>query len=219
MNNDDDFIRKFGPLPAGAMSKEDEEAIAGERAPKDRGGRFPKFYRVEVEEIRESLEKHSLLAERYGVSVETIKRVREVGRFAGITYIPRDEMDRRTPLPNGKPRPTSNSEGTGYKRGRPFKSGRSHVTPQERRMMASDIRPIAEAAQAYGVSVPYLKKLRKEMGVSHIRAEALSHRMIRNITRDERPIADVARDMNLPTQIVRAIKEGSFTQNLKRGDT
>lgn len=223
---DEEIIRSLMPQPVGTKTQEQEEMATGPKNPAERGGRFPKFYRHEVDEIRKSHEKHSVVAEQYGVSVETIKRVREVGRYINERYIPRDEIDRR-PLYRDKHRDkpkapkkavTPQGNAPAGRKGRPFKSGRADLTDLEKQMIAKDIRSARQVAEAHQISVPYVKKLRREMGVSHVRTGPLSHRTVRDIHQDKKPLQQIAEERHLPVQIVRAIKEGSFMDKLK-GDT
>lgn len=206
------IIKKFAPLPAGVKSREEEEMEKGVRPPKERGGRLPMFYRSEVDEIQNSLEKHAILAERFGVSVETIKRVREVGAFADIPYVARDEVDRKKPKVTTKVRAFAKSNG-GH-RGRPFKSGRGPLTLGEKRAIAASMTPIAETAHSFGISIQLVKKIRMEMGGAAIRIKPVSHRIVRDVHKDTRPLQEIADAHHLPVQIVRSIKEGTFSQRL-----
>lgn len=208
------IMQTFAPPKRGAVSREEEEAVKGIRPPNERGGRLPKFYRSEANEIRSSFAPNSVLAEQYGVSVETIKRVREVGRYADVPYIARDEVDRRSTSKGNVSQPKRKRANVRENRGRPYKSGRSQLLSHERKAIANSILTLKETAEMYGVSVSMVKLLRREYGTTMNRTGPLTHRLVRDIHKDARPVDEVAKDNHLPVQIVRAIREGTFSQRL-----
>jgi hypothetical protein len=85
------------------QSQVEEEMVAGAKPPAERGGRLPIFYRTEVEAIKRDERPIEEIAHSWGVSYDTIQKVKQRGRFANVPYIPRDEIDRRINYVTGDP--------------------------------------------------------------------------------------------------------------------
>jgi hypothetical protein len=192
------------------MDREQEESIYGEREPMARGGRIAKFYRAEVELIKQDGRPLNEIAEEWGVSYDTILRVKERGRFLGVPYIPRDEVDRRLNYGGERLQPVMKDFPLvrGRKKGRPFKSGRTApFTEAERQEVAQDLRHAKELAAEYNVSVSYIERIRREMGVSHIRRGPLNEKIVAAIKADQRRYEEIASKWKIPTSVVQQIKE------------
>jgi hypothetical protein len=215
-NKDDE---EFSPL----LSEEAEKLLAAITPPKTytglptevnirealrKPGRVPKFYRDEVEQIKQDTRRIEDIAASWGVSFDTIQRVRQAGRFKHVPYIPRDEIDRRVNYLTGEPVQPTMSEfpvPPSPKRGRPFGSGRREpMNDEEKLAIATDPRPPRDVAQEYGVSTSYVNKLRRQ--AFDARRGALSKGTIEAIRADERPHAVIARSYRVPIALVEHIK-------------
>lgn len=71
---------------------------------RQRPGRAPVLSRAEVEAIRSDMRRTGEIARYYGVSDETIRRVKQIGRYKDVPYIPVDEYKREITLEGMKNR-------------------------------------------------------------------------------------------------------------------
>lgn len=132
-----------------------------------RGGRNPAFYRVEVDRIR--ADKRSLvdIAAHYGVTTMTIRRVKGLGTFAGLKYIPADEVDRRITedgeyVQDVMNPGTSRHVPTGKRAGRPFKTRDKPMTDVARKEIIASRETVRVLAERYKVSAATISRIRRD---------------------------------------------------------
>lgn len=170
---------------------------------KQRSGRAPSLYREEVDAILADERGDTEAAKSFGVSVDTIKRVRQKGRFRAVPYIPRDEMD-RTKADN---LPMSAYPVTkGGNKGRPFSSGRAALTSDEKLAIAVDHRPVRQVAEEYDVSMGYISKIRHELGTNMLRTGKVGLMALKEIAADSRDVETIAEHWSLPVKVIEAIR-------------
>lgn len=190
------------------VSREQEEDIYGEKSAFERGGRLPAFYRAEVDAIRLDMRSMQQIADAYKVSITTIARVKQRGRFAGIPYIPRDEVDRREAYPEGETRAPQMKDfvvpKTG-RRGRPFANGRAALTDAEMASVLHDPRHPRDVAAHWGLATSYVISLRRRHGIAQRGplSEAVKQ-MIRDDPREPEVLAVIYK---LPAKVIRHMKE------------
>lgn len=141
-----------------------------------RGGRKPKLMRYEVNMIRADGRSTSECAKHYGVSENTIRRVKQQGVYRDIPYIPADEYIRDITMQgNGegysvqpsmreRERERKTGERTTVKPiGRPYGSGREGFSNAELIDIASSSRTLRDTAEKYGVSKSTIYNIKKRM--------------------------------------------------------
>lgn len=180
------------------------EVLRIERATKQRGG-MPKFFKHEVEAIREDKRIIAEIAQEWGCSFDTIMRVRQQGRFKDVPYVARDDIE----MVEGVEHRTvvQNYRAPRVKKGRPFKSGRREpVTAKEMADIAQDARASFEVAEDYNVSRAYVNKVRREMGTTLYHRAPLTEGIIAEIAADGRSYNELALAYRIPLALVRWIK-------------
>lgn len=195
--------------PPRTMSQIEEEMLRGLKPPSMRGGRFPAFYRAEVEVIRADKRGLQEIADSWGVSIDTICRVQMRGRFKNVEYVPRDEVDRRIPYEVTR---THADEPTPYTevRGRPFKSGRPALTSEEILAIVNDTRSPREIAWEYELTVNYVRKLRIKHGALSNRVSKITPGLVRSIKLDKRTPTEIASAFKVSTQFVKDVRQGRY---------
>lgn len=179
--------------------------------PLKRTGRLPSLYKEEVDAIRASYEggEHDtqVLALRWSLSVNTIRRVLGLGRWADMPYIARDELnDSARYDSDGNSLVMKDYDRTGHKRGRPFLNRAEEMTAEEKELIAADTRATADVAAAFGISRSYVYRIKQAYGVKSNRRAPMSMDTRRAIRADERPIGQIARAYKLPMVVVELIK-------------
>lgn len=178
---------------------------------KHRPGRLPLFYRHEVERIKADPRSDIAVAEAEGVSRITIARVRETGKYKGIPYIPRDEIDREAQARGEQPHMYDQYK-VSHMRGRRTVAGAEPPSEDMRRAMAYDKREAAQVAAAYGVSKSFVYKMRNKFGVRWVRVDPLSpfQRQRFDALKHTRDVEAMSRALNLPALVVQALLDGEF---------
>lgn len=181
-------------------------------------GRLPLYYRAEVERIKADPRPHSIMAEVEGVSLTTIMKVRSAGKFEGVEYIARDEIDRQAQREGFQPtmkEALSNTRSEQLKRGRPFKS-RRRMTDEERRAIAYHPQEAHIVAEKYGVSVAYVYRMRREYGVRYINRDPLtpSQREKFDAFKDKKSVTELAGILNLPPLVITALLDEYKTEGI-----
>jgi len=173
-----------------------------------RKGGVPKFFKHEVEAIREDERPLTDIAHDWACSFDTILRVRQQGRFADVPYIARDELDMAVdPVSGLIANPPAREMLKENKRGRPFKSGRRDpVTAVERAQIAQDPRHAQLVASDYKISRAYVNQIRREMGTTLLHRAPLTKSSIDQIRADGRRYEDIAHAFRVPIALVRWIK-------------
>jgi|GEM_PF-5116645 len=194
------------------LTQIEDELWNGVKPPSKRGGRVPKFYRKEVERIRADQRTLAEIAMAEGVSITTIMRVKQIGRYKNVPYIPRDEYDRSKAYTVRKMVEEAN-RGVERRRGRPFKSGRGPLTDEEKERIVFERRPYAEIAQAYGITVATVNRIKYEYNRQLYDNDAMhtAHKAMHEaIRKDPRHPQLIAQAYKVPGQVVLAIKRGDI---------
>lgn len=166
-----------------------------------RGGRMPSLMRFEVEMIRADSRNVTDAAKHYGVSENTIRRVREIGCFAGVPYIPADEYDNTVTITGvgASSRATYNQspmsefvhgplDNTGRKFGRPYPNRSKPFSDAELYDIASNA-GTSELAEKYGVSRSTIYNIKRKMSAMLPQGQSL----IDVALNDPRPSSMLAR--------------------------
>lgn len=185
---------------------------------KHRPGRLPLFYRSEVDRIRADTRSDTAVAEAEGVSRLTISRIRETGKYKGIPYIARDEVDREAQA-RGEQTHMVYQYRKRTAMGRPPVSGRLPPNDDERKAIAYDKREASVVAQAYGVSRSFVYKMRNQFGVRWVRVDPLTpfQREKFEALKHTKDVEALSRALNLPALVVQALLDGEFAQPVTNG--
>lgn len=196
-----------------------EDQMRGQDKPAcQRGGRLPVFYRSEVNMILADHRTLREIAETWQVSLDTISRVKQLGRFRTVPYIARDEID-RTLAYNGmrlqKTMKDQHDEVTAarperYRRGRPFASGREPLTEADKLAIAMAEGTVQEIAADSGVSPTYVKRLRRDYIMEVHRSKRLSPALVQAIIADTREVTAIAVAFKIPSALIIEIKAGRY---------
>lgn len=167
-----------------------------------RGGRLPLLSRSDVELIKNDTRPAREVAAEYGVAADTVNRVRQVGRFKDMPYVPREETDRTMEEPqaivyNGRA-------------GRPFVTGRAGLSQEEREKIGRDTRSRVEVAREWGVSLAYIDKLRRIHGSHLVKRSPLSVETRAAIKASDLDDNYLASSYRVPAKVIRAIKDGTI---------
>ncbi len=155
---------------------------------KKKRGRKPLFDAREVDEIQKSTMSLAYLANFHGVSRATIARIRSYG----YEYAPLGSNEpARTHPTNRKPRTRT-----------------SRLDEETLRLIAMDIRPQSVVAHEWGVSVPYVAKLRAKYGSTFRPAPMLPAQVEDIIRRSDKTIEQLSAQFGVPELIIRRVRDG-----------
>lgn len=163
--------------------------------PRRRSGRTPALYRAEVEAIRADKRTIAEIARAYGVSIMTIRRAKGTGRFAHEEYVPADEYEREMDR--------SDVLGESTKGGRPLRRG-STLTETEIQFILSSNWTLVELAAHFRISVSTVSRIRANFRQWWPEGTSLEA----TIRADTRTHHDIARQYDLPVEMIADIKNG-----------
>jgi len=150
------------------LSQEEDEVIHGVRPPRLRGGRMSSLYRAEVDEIAADTRPRAQIAADWGISYDTVSRVKQVGRFKNVPYIPRDECDRTINYLTGKTYQATMLDTFNETKpepqpiGRPFASGRGPLEAWEFEQIGTATNvTVEELMERFGVSRSKVREIRR----------------------------------------------------------
>lgn len=158
-------------------------------------GRAPSLYRAEVDAIKRDGRPVAKIAREYGVSHMTIRRVKEIGMFAGVPYVPADEYERIIPA----------RQMTQYdkRQGRPLKRGRE-FTNEEIQFIISCDWTLDDLAHHFTVSRSTIGRLQQKWRGWFPKGQRLEE----IIRADPRQHHEIARQYLLSEHMVRQIQVG-----------
>jgi hypothetical protein len=170
-----------------------------------------------VDAIREDNRSSATVADEWGVSYDTIQRVRQRGRFAGVPYICKEQAAVRRKYPTlldttpveevlaahfekHKPEPKKP-----LPVGRKFLSGRAPLALDEIAAILVDKRPARIVARDYHLQSNYVMKLRRDYASDSDYA-AKVERLRDRILADKRELTKLAVVYKLPVKVIEGIK-------------
>ena len=183
-----------------AMSKQDTLPVERNSL----RGRKPALTRAEAKAVKDDMRPYHEIAASYGISKETIMRVKRTGRYKDIPYIPSDVDPQEyglLPRMSDYPRPTNGM------RGRPFRTGRGPLSDDELASLLADLRPVDKVAAEFNVPIDYVRRQRKKHRISAGREALISEDVKVLIAIDKRPNWMLAREYKCPEFIIERIKE------------
>ncbi len=167
-------------------------------------GRKPALTRAEAKAVKEDMRPYTEIAASYGISKETIMRVKRTGRYKNIPYIPSDVDPQEYGL---LPRMSDYPRPTGGQRGRPFRTGRGPLSDDEYAAMLADLRTPDLVAAEFNVPIDYVRRQRKKHKIAAGREALISEDVKVLIAIDKRPNWMLAREYKCPEFIIERIKE------------
>jgi hypothetical protein len=167
-------------------------------------GRKAALTRAEAKAVKEDMRPYWQIAESYGISKETIMRVKRTGRYKDIPYIPSDVDPREYGL---KPRMSDYPRPSSGRRGRPLRTGRPPLNDDEYAALLADLRAPELVALEFNVPVDYVRRQRKKHKIAAGREALLSEDIKVLIAIDKRPNWMLAREYKCPEFIIERIKE------------
>lgn len=151
-------------------------------------GRKPLFDAREVEEIQQSDKSLAYLANHHGVSRATIARIRSYG----YEYAPLGSTEK------ARTHPTTRQKRTRSER----------LDEDTLRLIALDNRPQSVVARDWGVSIPYVAKLRAKHGTTNRPGTLLPPDVEDIIRRSDKTIEQLAAQFGVPELIIRRVRDG-----------
>lgn len=159
-------------------------------------GRKSLFTSREVDEIQRAEGTLEEIAQRYRASRATIARIRSYSYEYGA--VDSTDVARTHSVPGRKPRSRS-----------------SKLQEETLREIAADPRPQREVAEHWGVSIPYVAKLRAKYGTTnapgHVVHPAIKAAIL-HFDQSDKSDEWLAEKFNIPAVIVRRIRDGEEEQ-------
>lgn len=152
-------------------------------------GRKPLFTSREVDEIQRAEGSLEELAMRYRTSRSTIARIRSYTYEYGA--VDSTDVARTHSVAGRKPRSRS-----------------SKLQEETLREIAADPRPQREVAEYWGISIPYVAKLRAKYGTTNAPGVIVTPEVDDIIRRSDKSDEAIAAQFELPVVIVRRIRYG-----------
>jgi uncharacterized protein YerC len=167
-------------------------------------GRRAALTRAEAQAVKEDMRPYEQIAKSFGISKDTIMRVKRKGRYKDVPYIPSD-VD---PAEYGYlPRMSDYTRPRAGVKGRPFKNGRAPLTEDEIAALLADRREAQDVADTFNVPLDYVRRLRKKHKVVTVREQGMPEETKVLIALDPRPNWMLAREYKYPEFIIEKIKE------------
>lgn len=188
------------------------------------GGRQPIFYAHEVDEIRADKRSSAVVADEWGVSYDTIQRVRQRGRFRGVPYVTKEQASLRRKYPPlfstepveewQPPKPDAFTTTKPNPVGRKFSSGRAPLTLDEIAAILVDKRPTRAIARDYHLQSNYVQKLKRDYATEDDLKERIE-RCRDAVLADDRDVKTLSMAYKLPRGVIERIKHGTDTAEEK----
>lgn len=156
-------------------------------------GRKPLFTSQEVDEIQRDVGTLEELAMRWRASRATIARIRSYAyEYAGVDKAEKSRTHKVV---------------TRKVHARPSRLGEETL-----RAIAEDTRSQREVAEHWGVSIPYVAKLRAKYGTTHAPRFLISTMSDHYISHSEKSDEELAAIYQVPVAIIRRIRDGKKNQ-------